>query len=91
MIKKRLEALHIQLPEPVPSLYEYKPVLVHNGVAYVSGQVPRIKNDIPYKGKVGRDVTIEQAQELATICVLKGLSALEAEIGDLDCVEQVLN
>ncbi|MEJ8545561.1 RidA family protein [Brevibacillus borstelensis] len=90
MIKKRLRELKLELPEAVPPLYSYVPVTVHQGVAYVSGQVPRVNGELPYTGKVGAEVTIEQARELAKVCVLKGLSCLEAEIGSLDKVEQVL-
>lgn len=59
-------------------------------MAYVSGQVPRVNGEVPYPGKVGREVTIEQARELAEICVLRGLSSLKAAIGTLDNLEQVL-
>lgn len=52
--------------------------------------MPRVNGELPYTGKVGAEVTIEQARELAEICVLKGLSCLEAELGSLDKVEQVL-
>lgn len=90
MIKERLRELGLELPQAVPSLYQYVPVVVHQGIAYISGQVPRVDGKIPYVGKVGQDVTIEQAQELARICVLRGLSCLEAEIGSLDRVERVL-
>ncbi|MED1796467.1 RidA family protein [Brevibacillus nitrificans] len=90
MIRERLREMGLELPEPVPSLYQYVPVVVHEGIAYVSGQVPRVDGKLPYVGKVGVDVTIEQARELAKICVLKGLSSLEAEIGSLDRVERVL-
>jgi enamine deaminase RidA (YjgF/YER057c/UK114 family) len=90
MIDRRLQDLNLQLPEPTPSLYQYVPVMIHNGVAYISGQVPRVDGDIPYTGKVGEEVSIEQAQELAEICVLKGLSSLKAAIGSLDRVEQIL-
>ncbi|WP_053362463.1 hypothetical protein [Bacillus sp. FJAT-27251] len=55
---------------------------IHNVVAYISGQVPRINGEVPYTGKVCRDVTVEQAQELAEFCVLKGLSSLKAAISN---------
>ncbi|MFD2368693.1 RidA family protein [Brevibacillus sp. GCM10020057] len=90
MIRERLQQLGLELPEPVPALYQYVPVVVHAGVAYVSGQVPRVDGKLPYVGKVGKDVTVEQARELARFCVLKGLSCLEAEIGSLDRVERIL-
>lgn len=90
MIEKRLQELGIELPEAVAPLFNYVPVIIHNNVAYISGQVPRVNGELPYTGKVGAEVTIEQARELAEICVLKGLSCLKAEIGSLDQIEQVL-
>ena len=89
-IEQRLQELEILLPEATPPLYHYVPVMIHQGVAYISGQVPRLNGEVPYTGKVGTEVTIEQARELAEICVLKGLSCLKAAIGSLDQVEQVL-
>jgi enamine deaminase RidA (YjgF/YER057c/UK114 family) len=89
-IEQRIQELGLQLPEATPPLYHYVPVAVHQGVAYISGQVPRIDDVIPYPGKVGLEVTVEQAQQLAEYCVLKGLSCLKAEIGSLDNVEKIL-
>lgn len=89
-IERRLEELGLELPEAVAPLYSYVPVKIHQGVAYVSGQVPRVDGEVPYTGKVGRDVTVDQARELAKICVLKGLSCVKAAIGNLDDVEQIL-
>lgn len=89
-IEQRLHELGLQLPEATHPLYHYVPVTIHQNVAYISGQVPRINGDIPYPGKVGQDVTIEQAGELAEYCVLKGLSCLKAQIGSLDQVEKIL-
>ncbi|MFC7365818.1 MULTISPECIES: RidA family protein [Bhargavaea] len=89
-VERRLKELDLELPEAVAPLYSYVPVTIHRGTAYVSGQVPRINGSVPYPGKVGKDVTVEQARELAEYCVLKGLSALKAKIGSLDRMEQVL-
>lgn len=89
-IEHRLEELGLELPAVVAPLYRYVSVMIHSGVAYISGQVPRINGEVPYTGKVGRDVTIDQARELAEFCVLKGLSCLKVAIGSLDNVEQVL-
>lgn len=90
MIKQRLQELDLQLPEATPPLYQYVPVVIHRGVAYISGQVPRVDGKVTYTGKVGSEVTIEEARQCAEICVLKGLSCLEAAIGSLDNVEQIL-
>lgn len=90
LIECRLKELGLELPEASAPLFHYVPVTVHQGVAYVSGQVPRINGVIPYPGKVGKDVTVDQARELAEYCVLKGLSCLKATIGSLDKVEKIL-
>lgn len=90
MISQRLTQLGITLPQPATPLYHYVPVVVHQGVAYVSGQVPRVDGEVPYTGQVGGAVSLEQAQELAEICVLKALSAVEAEIGSLNKITRVL-
>ena len=90
VIEQRLKNLNLELPDATVPLYNYVPVTIHQGVAYISGQVPRINGIVPYPGKVGQEVTIEQAQELAEYCVLKGLSCLRQAIGSLDQVEQVL-
>lgn len=90
MINQRLKELGLELPEPTPPLYHYVPVVVHHGVAYISGQVPRVNGQIPFIGKVGGDVSIEEARQCAEICVLKGLSCLQAAIGSLDHVERIL-
>ncbi|MBS4189550.1 RidA family protein [Bacillus sp. FJAT-49705] len=90
MVEQRLKELQLTLPDATPPLYHYVPVTVHKGITYISGQVPRIDGIVPYTGKVGDEVTIEQAQELVRICVLKGLSCLKEAIGTLDKVEQVL-
>ncbi len=90
MINARLAELGITLPEAASPLFHYIPVVVHNGIAYVSGQVPRINGHLPYMGKVGTEVTIEEAKQCAEICVLRALSVLEAELGNLDRVERVL-
>ncbi|CEA05197.1 Endoribonuclease L-PSP [Metalysinibacillus saudimassiliensis] len=90
MIEQRLQQLGITLPAPTKPLFHYVPVTIHNGVAYVSGQVPRVDGEVPYTGQVGGAVSVEQAQKLAEVCVLKALSALRAEIGSLDKVVKVL-
>lgn len=90
MIEQRLKKLGLKLPEPTPPLYQYVPVVVHRGVAYISGQVPRVDGKVPFTGKVGGDVSVEEARQCAEICVLKGLSCLQSAIGSLDNVDQIL-
>jgi len=88
--EQRLAAKGIQLPAFTSPVYQYVAVVMHSGVAYVSGQIPRQGNDVFVTGKVGAEVSLEVAQEAARRCVLGALSALNASLGSLDRVERVL-
>lgn len=90
MIEERLKALGLTLPEAALPSFEYVPVVVHNGVAYVSGQLPKVDGDIRVTGKVGAEVSLEVAQEQARICILQGLACLKQELGDLDRIERIV-
>src|SRR5690625_7150357 len=56
---------------------------------YTSGQLPVVDGELAATGKVGETVSVEDAQKYARICVLNGLAAIKAEIGDLDKITQV--
>lgn len=59
-----------------------------NNLIYISGCGPVL--DKPVTGKLGAEVTIAQGQEFAKNCVLNMLAVLQAEIGDLNQVKQVV-
>jgi enamine deaminase RidA (YjgF/YER057c/UK114 family) len=85
--ERRLAELGIVLPEPPEPAGMYRPVRRSGGLLYLSGQVPMgFPPEIPVIGKVGRDLTLEQAQEAARLTALNLLAALRRELGDLDQV-----
>jgi enamine deaminase RidA (YjgF/YER057c/UK114 family) len=90
MIEDKLASLGLTLPDPAAPLYHYIPVAVHAGLAYLSGQLPRIEGGLSAAGKVGAEVSLEQAQEAARVCVLNGLACLNQALGSLDAIERVL-
>jgi enamine deaminase RidA (YjgF/YER057c/UK114 family) len=89
-VEARLAAQGHRLPDAVAPAYQYVPVVVHQGVAYVSGQIPRAGGQVLYGGKVGADVDLHQGQRAAEACVLQALAQLKAELGDLGRVLRVL-
>jgi enamine deaminase RidA (YjgF/YER057c/UK114 family) len=89
-VKTRLQGLGLALPEPVAPAFQYVPVVVHAGLAWVSGQIPRAGARVLMTGKAGGEIGLEQAQEAARACVLQGLAQLESALGSLDRVERVL-
>jgi len=91
MIEERLKQLGITLPEAAKPAYDYIPVVVHGGLAWVSGQLPKVGDDIQTRGKAGGEVSLEEAQECARICTLQGIACLkEALDGDLERLERVV-
>ena len=91
-MRRRLALLGLRLPEVKPPAFHYVPVVVHGGIAYVSGQVPWTDGGaIMSPGKVAREVALEQAQEAARRCVLQALAWLnQALAGGLDEIERAL-
>ena len=90
MIEEKLAALDLALPQPAEPAFDYVPVTIHGSTAYVSGQLPKVDGEVRCTGKVGAEVSAEEAAEAARVCVLQGLTCLKAALGDLERVERVL-
>ncbi len=90
MIEDRLRTLGLTLPQAASPSFNYLPVTLHRGVAYVAGQLPKVGGEVRVRGKAGREVDIETARGEARICILQALACLGAALESLDRVEQVL-
>lgn len=90
MIADRLAERGLTLPQAADPSFNYLPVTLHNGVAYVSGQMPKVDGEVRVFGKVGGEVDLETARGEARICILQGLACLEAALGSLDRVTRIL-
>lgn len=88
-VEDRLSRLGLTVPDVVPPLAAYQPAVVVDGVVYVSGQLPLVNGELPQRGKVGAEVTAEQAYELARICGLNLIAALKHAVGDLDRITRI--
>ncbi|MFJ4677150.1 MULTISPECIES: RidA family protein [Kitasatospora] len=89
-VEQRLAELGLTLPEVAAPVAAYVPA-VRDGVhVLTSGQLPFVAGKLPLTGKVGAEVTAEDAKELAQVCALNALAAVKSVVGDLDRVEQVV-
>jgi enamine deaminase RidA (YjgF/YER057c/UK114 family) len=88
--EETLSRLGIELPPPPKALASYVPVRIHDGLAYVSGQVASVEGAVMHPGRLGAEVGVEQAREAARRCALQILSALREALGSLDRVTGVL-
>ena len=90
LVESKLKELGIVLPEPLKPLGLYVPAVKVDDWVYISGMVAKQNGEFKYKGKVGKDLTLEQGYESAKISGINALSALKSAIGDLDKVERVV-
>lgn len=87
--RARLEELGIELPSVAAPLASYVPATRVGGQVWTSGQLPVIDGELPATGKVGAEVSVERAQELARTAALNALAAIDAEAG-LDNITRVV-
>ena len=89
-IAARLAELGLTLHGPHPPHDPLDAVVIHDGVARTSGQLPRIDGKLTCLGRLGDGVTVEQGREAAAVCALNALAVLAAALGSLDRISRVL-
>jgi enamine deaminase RidA (YjgF/YER057c/UK114 family) len=77
----RLAELGLELPSVAAPLAAYVPAVQTGNLVYVSGQVPIVDGKVLATGKVGAEVTTEEAAALARRCALNALAAVDALVG----------
>jgi len=88
-LDERLAELNVVLPEAAAPVGSYVPVKVTGGHAFVSGMLPSVAGHVRQTGRVGDDVTPQEAYELARLCAINGLAALKRAVGTLDRVKGI--
>ncbi|CAL9483024.1 MULTISPECIES: RidA family protein [Streptomyces] len=89
-VESRLAELGLTLPEVVAPLASYVPAVLSGSYVYTAGQLPMVDGRLPVTGKVGAEVTPEEARELARVCALNALAAVKSVTGDLDRIARVV-
>ncbi|MBP3729804.1 MAG: RidA family protein, partial [Lachnospiraceae bacterium] len=88
--EERIQQLGYTLPENIRPQGAYNPGVICGNVLYTAGQTPRKDGVMQYSGKVGTDLTLEEAQEAARICALNCLGIIRAVAGSLERVKQIV-
>ena len=89
-VEKKIKALGLELPPAPSSLGIYYPVVISGTHLYISGQGPVQSNGELIRGKVGKDLSLEEGQLAARQVGLTMLSTIKAQIGDLDRIKRIL-
>lgn len=88
-VSAKLAELGIELPAVVAPLAAYVPAVRTGNLVYTAGQLPISDGALLATGKVGAEVTAEQAKDLARQCGLNALAAVHALVG-IDAVVKVV-
>jgi enamine deaminase RidA (YjgF/YER057c/UK114 family) len=88
-IKDKLAELGLTLPEAAAPVAAYVPAVRTGNLVFTAGQLPLVDGKIPFIGKVGSDVTPEQAKDMAQVCALNALAAISL-VADIDQIERVV-
>ena len=86
--RARLAELGITLPKAAAPVASYVPVVVHGGMAYVSGQLPFV-DGVVVKGRLGDDVSVADGQAAARACAVMIVAQLESA-GLLEQVDRIV-
>ena len=87
-IEEKLKELGIELKTPPSPVANYIPVQQTGNLIYLSGQGPRNESGDFISGKVGSDITAEEAYELARNTAINLVSAMKSYLGSLDKVKK---
>ncbi|GAA2257986.1 RidA family protein [Actinomadura sp. NPDC048955] len=88
--EERIRELGIELPEVVPPVASYVPTARTGSLVYTAGQIPLVKGELGATGKVGAEVSAEEAARQARICALNAIAALKAEVGELSRIVRIV-
>lgn len=89
-VEERLSQMGYELKEAPPPAAKYAPFCLVDGYLYISGQLPLWDGQATHKGKLGRDLDVEQGQIAARTCGLNVLAQTKTALGDLDRVQRVV-
>jgi enamine deaminase RidA (YjgF/YER057c/UK114 family) len=89
-IEERLKELGIALPQVAKPVASYAPAVLSGAYLFVSGQLPMIDGKLKAEGRVGEEITVDEARECARIAALNGLAAARSIIDSLDRIRRIV-
>ena len=88
-VRAKLAEKGLTLPVATKPLAAYVPAVRTGNIVFTAGQLPMVDGAIAQTGKVGADITVEEANKLAEICALNALAAVEL-VAPVDSVVKVV-
>lgn len=88
-VEERLKQLDLTIPEVAAPVAAYVPALQEGNLVFTSGQLPLVNGEVAATGKVGAEVSAEDAAAYAQTCALNAIAAIRSVVDDLDKVRIV--
>ena len=89
ILKEKIESLGLTLPIAALPIAAYVPAVKTGNLVFVAGQLPLVDGKIVKEGKVGKEVTPDEAKEMAQVCALNALAAI-ALVANIDQIERII-
>lgn len=86
----KLKELGITLPPAPQPVANYVPVVRARELVFTSGVLPMKEGKLVFEGKLGKELTLEQGREAASVAVLNALAVVKQELGSLDKVLRIV-
>ena len=90
MIEEKLNEMGFALPEAPKPLASYIPVTRSGNLVFTAGQIPMANGELIFKGKVGRDISLEDGVKAAELCTVNCLSVIKSEVINLDSIKRIV-
>lgn len=87
--RENLARLGLEVPAVTAPAGVYVPAVRSGSYVYTSGQLPFVGGELSAVGKVGAEVSLEQARQAAQLCALNALAAVHDLVG-LDSVVRIV-
>jgi enamine deaminase RidA (YjgF/YER057c/UK114 family) len=89
-IESRLAEIGVILPDVPKPVASYVPAVRSGNLLFLSGQLCTVDGELKYRGKVGKEVSLEDACEAAKAAAINSLTVIKQQIGSLDKVKRIV-
>ena len=89
-VTARLAELGLTIPAVAKPVASYVPATTAGNLVFTAGQLPFIDGQLPEMGKVGAEVSADDAKGYARTAVLNALAAVETAIGSVDRITRIV-
>ncbi len=89
-VEEKLRQMGLELPDPPKPVAAYVPCMRAGNLLFVSGQVPRVKGELKFRGHLGSELSLEEGVQAARHCALNALSAVKKELGSFDRIRRIV-